>query len=75
MWRPRTMTHSKWPMLVNHEADQKAHADESDEERDRGNEHAAARPVGNGGANQEAQAGQLQKHQQHDHDQAGENQQ
>ena len=52
-----------------------ADAGKRDEERNRGNEHAAPRPVGYGGTNDESQPRQLQQNQQHRHDKGGKCQQ
>jgi hypothetical protein len=61
--------------IVNDKVDQQTHAQEGDEEGDRGQEHAAARAVRNGGADEIAEARQLQKNQQDDDDHAGEDKQ
>jgi hypothetical protein len=55
--------------------DKYANADKRDDKGYRGNEHALAWPVGDGGVNQISQAGQLQQHQEHDDDQGGEGEQ
>jgi len=65
----------EWAVVVDDEADDEPDAEKGDEEGYRGDEHAAARPVGNGGADEEAQTRQLQQDQQHHDDCAGENQQ
>ena len=65
----------KMSLMVHDPVDQNAHAHKGDQEGDRGDEHAPPRPVGDGGADQEAQPGQLQQHQQDDDDQAGKGQQ
>jgi hypothetical protein len=61
----------KGSFVVDDEADQDADADERDQERDRCNERAAARPVGDGAADEEPEARQLKEHQKYDYDQAG----
>jgi hypothetical protein len=62
-------------LMVHDSADQDADPDKGDQERDRGDEHAPPRPVGDGGADQESQPGQLQQHQQNHDNQAGKGQQ
>jgi len=52
-----------------------ANADKGDDKGNRGNKHALARPVGDGGMNQISQAGQLQQDQEHDDYQGGESEQ
>ena len=56
--------------MIHDAVNQDADPDECEQERDRGDEHAPARPVGDGGADQESQPGQLQQHQQHGDHQA-----
>ena len=56
---------------VNQDADPR----KRDQKRDRGDEHPPPRAVGDGGADQESQPGQLQQDQQDDNNQAGKGQQ
>jgi len=62
-------------MLMHDQPNQNADAQKGDEERDRGNEHAPPGTVGNGGANENAQPGEMQKHQQHHDDHGGKREQ
>ena len=64
----------KWAVVVDDEADEQAHAEKGDKERHRGDEHAAAGPVWDGGADEKAKAGELQQNEQHHDDKAGEGQ-
>ena len=47
----------KVPFVVDDAVNQNAHAGKGEKEGDRGDEHAAAGPVRNGGAHQEPEAG------------------
>ena len=58
------------PLVIHDAVNQNPHSRKSDQERNRGDKHPLPRPVWNGGADQIAQARQLQQHQQHDDDQA-----
>jgi len=66
---------AKGAFLGDDGADEKADTDECKEKRDRSNEHATAWPVGDGGADEEAQPGELEQDEQDDDDQAGKGQQ
>jgi len=65
----------KWPLVVHDQPDQQAHADKSEQEGKRCDEHAPARAVGNRGADEVSQPGQLEQDQENHHDQAGKGQQ
>ena len=65
----------EWAVVVDDEADEQTHAEEGDKKRHRGDEHAAAGPVWDGGADEKAQASELQEHEQHHNYQAGEGEQ
>jgi len=59
--------HAAFVML--NSVNQKPNPGESNQERERRNEHTLPRPVGNRGADQVAEPRELQQHQQHHHDQ------
>jgi len=65
----------KWTGLVDDGADQKTNSPEGEKECDGGEKRAPTRPVGNGGADKEPHAGELQQHEQGDDDKGGEGQQ
>jgi len=47
-------------LMVDDPVDENPDSDKSDQERDRGDEHASSRAVGDGGADEESEAGELQ---------------
>jgi len=58
------------PLVIGNPVNQEPYAGKCNQERNRRNEHALPRPVGNCGANQVAQSRQLQQHKQYCDDQA-----
>jgi len=61
--------------LVDDGTDQKANTPEGEKECDRGEKGAPAGPVGDGGADEEPQAGELKQHEQEGNDEGGKGQQ
>jgi hypothetical protein len=64
----------EWANVVRDGADQDAHPDEGDEERDRGNKHALTGPVGDGGTDDESEAGEMQQDEEEGDDEGGKGQ-
>ena len=62
-------------LMVDDPVDENPDSDKGDKEGDRGDEHAASRAVGDGGADEESDAGELQQDQEENDDEAGEGQQ
>ncbi len=65
----------EWAGLVDDGADQKAYASEGKKERDGGEKRAPARPVWDGGADEEPNPGELKQHEQNNNDKGGKGQQ
>jgi len=62
-------------LMIHDPVNEDADSHKREQKGDRGDEHALARAVGDGGADEIPQPGQLEEHQQRDDDQAGEGQQ
>ncbi len=64
----------KRAVIVDDEAHEQSHAQEGDEEGNRGDKHAAARAVRDGAPDEKSKAGELEQHEQYNDDQAGKGQ-